>query len=94
MRRTRHYRLHLAGLRLTVAGILTCGAAAVLGELRHHLPAVALVFLGFAQILYGLLLATTSLLALRGAREDISIWRMARAAARDLLWLPGGLDRL
>lgn len=92
VRRTRHYRLHLAGLRLTLAGMLTCGASVITGELGHHLPAVALVIAGFAQILYGLLLAATSLVAIRGAREDISVWRMARIAARDLLGVPRGLD--
>ena len=93
VRRSRQYRLYVAGLRLTLSGILACGVSTVLGEVEHLTIALVLMLVGFGQILYGLLLACMSLMSIRDARSDLSIWATTRSALRDLLGLPRPLDR-
>ncbi|NUT18760.1 MAG: hypothetical protein HOV77_06210 [Hamadaea sp.] len=93
VRRTRQYRLHLAGLRLALSGILTCGVSAVLGEVGHLVTALVTVLAGFVLILYGLLLTSLSLMAIRDTRGDLSIWATTRCALRDLLGFARPLDR-
>ncbi|MCP2323609.1 hypothetical protein HDA40_002116 [Hamadaea flava] len=91
-RRLPQYRLCIAGLRLALAGVLSCGAAAVICQLDHPVAASAVAAIGSAVSIYGLQLSVRAIRAVLAAHHDLTVTTIAGTAVRDLLRAAGSGD--
>jgi len=92
-RRSAHYRLSVAGLRLALAGVLTRGVSAAVGRLGCPVAAFATLVVGIVVCLYGLEVAVRAIRVVLGDRQDRTVRTVAGAAVRDLFRPAAMLDR-